>query len=62
MAARYQAPVLGIVAQGSAGARAAPLQQLDRDVVGRAHEGHAAVARRAVDRDAVLCIRRWQVA
>jgi hypothetical protein len=42
--------MLGIEAQGSVGRqRCALLQQFDRDRVGRAHEGHAAVARRAVD-------------
>src|SRR3546814_8093927 len=30
------------------------LQQLDGDAVGRAHEGHVAVARRAVDGDAAV--------
>ena len=36
------------------GLRLALLQQLDRDVVGRADEGHAPVARRPVDGDAGL--------
>src|SRR5690349_8609332 len=30
------------------------LQQLDGDVVGRAHEGHAAITRRAIDQHTVL--------
>src|SRR3546814_11375993 len=34
--------------------RLALLQQLDGDAVGRAHEGHVAVARRAVDDDAAV--------
>ncbi len=34
--------------------RAAFLQKLDGDVVGRAHKGHAPVARRPVDRDALI--------
>ena len=34
--------------------RRALLQQLDRNVVRRAHEGHAAVARRPVDGDSVI--------
>ena len=41
--------------------RRALLQQLDRDVVRRAHERHAAVARRTVDRDAVSTS-RWHAA
>src|SRR5690242_13023141 len=36
------------------GLEMAVLQQLDRNVVGRANEGHVAVARRAVDRDATV--------
>ena len=40
---RHRGPGLGRRQRG------ALLQQLDRDRVGRAHEGHAAVARRAVD-------------
>ena len=51
----YHSPVFGIEDQGSAGASAgAFLEQLDRDVVGRSDERHAAVARRAVDRHAIV--------
>src|SRR5690606_5557024 len=35
------------------GQRAAFLQQLNRDIVGAAHKGHAAITRRAVDGDAI---------
>jgi hypothetical protein len=42
-------------AQGSCGGSApSPLQQLDRDAVGRPHERHMPVARRAVDGHARL--------
>ena len=34
--------------------RRARLKQLDRDIVGRPDEGHVAVARRPVDRDAIV--------
>jgi hypothetical protein len=48
---RLPLPTLGIEAQGSVGASAAAfLQQLDRDLIRRAHERHAAVARRPADR------------
>ena len=47
--------MLGIDFHGSAGASAAPcLQQLDGNVVRRAHEGHVAVARRPEDGHAVI--------
>ena len=51
----YHLPVFGMDAQGSCfGLRLALLQQLERDIVWRADEGHAAVARRPVDRDPCL--------
>ncbi len=49
----HQLPVLAMDAQGSRGGkRLALLQELDRNAVRRADEGHMAVARRPVDGDA----------
>src|SRR5579883_1795548 len=45
--ARHRSPRLGL------GQRLAALEQLDRLPVGRLHEGHPPVARRAEDRDAL---------
>jgi hypothetical protein len=47
----HHSPTLAIDVHGSAGSQGrAALQQLDRDQIGRAHERHAAVARRSADR------------
>ena len=42
---RHQTPVFGMLVQGSAGASAPPLQQLDGNIVRRAHESHAVPSR-----------------